>query len=528
MGLLVDHYDADWSRLWWVRVDGTAAVHEPHGALRGRALDALAAKYPPYAATRPAGPLLVITPTRVGRLVGDLARRARRRRRERRDGGERGSLTVCTARCPARRWIRAGACGRDPRRRGSTVSRPGQVGQEAGDRRGDASGVLQVRGVAAVEQQQLDRAGRRVPDRGRRARWCRTGRRCPGRRAPGSEIAGQLRRAGPRRGTPGRARRRSSSGRRRPGRGGGGPSGCAGRRRRSGAGPPRSRAARASSTNTCGAITTSPRTSAAAACSSAIDAPSLCPISTGRSSPSAVPQRRHHGGRLLVHEARGARGRRRVGPAVPQPGVGHRPPPGGRRRSAPGSRATARPSPAPRAGTAAAPGPGRRAGRWYSTRPPGTAPCAARAPAPAHSERLVQPSHQLLRGDLPVGVGDDLGDLVPVHLVVVEPDAEPAATADVRRPEEPVRAGGDQRLLRAGRGGAPEPDPVVVVVVGVGHEDLAHEPGRLAVAGLLGDLGQGQAERAQPGQRVGHGRREPDHSRRASMATVGCATWNAG
>ena len=62
VGLVVDHYDADWARLWWVRVDGTAAVHES-GELRERALDALVAKYPPYAASRPAGALLVITPT---------------------------------------------------------------------------------------------------------------------------------------------------------------------------------------------------------------------------------------------------------------------------------------------------------------------------------------------------------------------------------------------------------------------------------------------------------------------------------
>jgi PPOX class probable F420-dependent enzyme len=62
VGLVVDHYEADWARLWWVRVDGTAALHES-GALRERALDALAAKYPPYATARPAGPLLVITPT---------------------------------------------------------------------------------------------------------------------------------------------------------------------------------------------------------------------------------------------------------------------------------------------------------------------------------------------------------------------------------------------------------------------------------------------------------------------------------
>ena len=61
--LLVDHYDADWSALWWVRVDGHAATHEA-GPLRERALDALTAKYPPYRASRPAGPAVAITPLR--------------------------------------------------------------------------------------------------------------------------------------------------------------------------------------------------------------------------------------------------------------------------------------------------------------------------------------------------------------------------------------------------------------------------------------------------------------------------------
>jgi PPOX class probable F420-dependent enzyme len=27
VSMLVDHYDDDWSRLWWVRADGVAAVH---------------------------------------------------------------------------------------------------------------------------------------------------------------------------------------------------------------------------------------------------------------------------------------------------------------------------------------------------------------------------------------------------------------------------------------------------------------------------------------------------------------------
>jgi PPOX class probable F420-dependent enzyme len=63
VGLVADHYDDDWSALWWVRVDGTAALHRD-GELRDRALVALAAKYPPYAAAPPAGAVLVITPTR--------------------------------------------------------------------------------------------------------------------------------------------------------------------------------------------------------------------------------------------------------------------------------------------------------------------------------------------------------------------------------------------------------------------------------------------------------------------------------
>ena len=63
VGLVVDHYEDDWSALWWVRVDGTAEVHET-GPLRERALAELQAKYPPYAAASPAGALLVITPSR--------------------------------------------------------------------------------------------------------------------------------------------------------------------------------------------------------------------------------------------------------------------------------------------------------------------------------------------------------------------------------------------------------------------------------------------------------------------------------
>jgi PPOX class probable F420-dependent enzyme len=56
--LLVDHYDEDWSRLWWVRVDGTATIEE------GAGIDALAAKYAQYRDQRPEGPLIAIAPER--------------------------------------------------------------------------------------------------------------------------------------------------------------------------------------------------------------------------------------------------------------------------------------------------------------------------------------------------------------------------------------------------------------------------------------------------------------------------------
>lgn len=57
--LLVDHYDDDWSALWWVRLDGRARVVDDAGE-RESALALLAAKYPQYARTPPAGAVLAI------------------------------------------------------------------------------------------------------------------------------------------------------------------------------------------------------------------------------------------------------------------------------------------------------------------------------------------------------------------------------------------------------------------------------------------------------------------------------------
>jgi PPOX class probable F420-dependent enzyme len=52
--VLVDHYDADWSRLWWVMVRGRALVLDDDEP--GRA--ALSAKYLPYRDQPPRGPFI--------------------------------------------------------------------------------------------------------------------------------------------------------------------------------------------------------------------------------------------------------------------------------------------------------------------------------------------------------------------------------------------------------------------------------------------------------------------------------------
>ncbi|MDR7302427.1 TIGR03668 family PPOX class F420-dependent oxidoreductase [Haloactinomyces albus] len=63
--LLVDHYEEDWSRLWWVRADGAASLADAtdHPDL----VDALATKYGQYQQQRPAQTLIVI---RVHRWTG--------------------------------------------------------------------------------------------------------------------------------------------------------------------------------------------------------------------------------------------------------------------------------------------------------------------------------------------------------------------------------------------------------------------------------------------------------------------------
>jgi PPOX class probable F420-dependent enzyme len=55
--VLVDHYEEDWSRLWWVRLQGEARVLDD-GSESERALRLLAEKYAQYRREPPAGPVV--------------------------------------------------------------------------------------------------------------------------------------------------------------------------------------------------------------------------------------------------------------------------------------------------------------------------------------------------------------------------------------------------------------------------------------------------------------------------------------
>jgi PPOX class probable F420-dependent enzyme len=70
--VLADHYEEDWSALWWVRADGRARVLEDVTAREAaRALDLLAERYAQYREHRPAGPVIALD---VERLTGWTAR----------------------------------------------------------------------------------------------------------------------------------------------------------------------------------------------------------------------------------------------------------------------------------------------------------------------------------------------------------------------------------------------------------------------------------------------------------------------
>ncbi|MEL7157633.1 MAG: TIGR03668 family PPOX class F420-dependent oxidoreductase [Actinomycetota bacterium] len=63
VSMVVDERSDEWDRLWWVRLEGRASVVTA-GPVRDEAIAALVAKYPQYQQQPPAGPAVVIEPTR--------------------------------------------------------------------------------------------------------------------------------------------------------------------------------------------------------------------------------------------------------------------------------------------------------------------------------------------------------------------------------------------------------------------------------------------------------------------------------
>jgi PPOX class probable F420-dependent enzyme len=61
VAVLVDHYEDDWSALWWVRADGTARTVDPAGPEGAEAIGRLSGRYPAFRLT---GRLLAVEITR--------------------------------------------------------------------------------------------------------------------------------------------------------------------------------------------------------------------------------------------------------------------------------------------------------------------------------------------------------------------------------------------------------------------------------------------------------------------------------
>jgi PPOX class probable F420-dependent enzyme len=57
--VLADHYEENWDALWWARADGVASVLDQPGDMAGP-LRLLAARYPQYRASLPAGPVISV------------------------------------------------------------------------------------------------------------------------------------------------------------------------------------------------------------------------------------------------------------------------------------------------------------------------------------------------------------------------------------------------------------------------------------------------------------------------------------
>jgi PPOX class probable F420-dependent enzyme len=63
VSLIVDHYDDDWSQLWWVRADGTAEIHYS-GEEMATGYFELRRKYAQYQRIALDGPVIAVTVAR--------------------------------------------------------------------------------------------------------------------------------------------------------------------------------------------------------------------------------------------------------------------------------------------------------------------------------------------------------------------------------------------------------------------------------------------------------------------------------
>jgi len=59
--VLVDHYDDEWSTLWWVRMRGSGRVVRPGDVEHGDAVAPLVEKYPQYRDQPPAGAAILVS-----------------------------------------------------------------------------------------------------------------------------------------------------------------------------------------------------------------------------------------------------------------------------------------------------------------------------------------------------------------------------------------------------------------------------------------------------------------------------------
>jgi PPOX class probable F420-dependent enzyme len=70
VSLLADHYEEDWTQLWWARADGVATILS--GEDRSGPVDLLASKYGQYTEQRPDGPVIRIEVTRLTAWASSL------------------------------------------------------------------------------------------------------------------------------------------------------------------------------------------------------------------------------------------------------------------------------------------------------------------------------------------------------------------------------------------------------------------------------------------------------------------------